>query len=94
MNLSRDITQDAVVVVPGIMGSALRERQSRKLIWGLSARWYLQYGSRISLGELRVCVLGWSAEAGSLVVPAGSGAVAVSPVLPVDGVLDAVVAGM
>ncbi|MFJ3934083.1 hypothetical protein [Streptomyces sp. NPDC090029] len=30
-----DITQDAVVVVPGIMGSALYDRVDQRLVWGL-----------------------------------------------------------
>ena len=42
MNLSKDITQDAVVVIPGIMGSALREVKTGKLLWGLGAGWYLK----------------------------------------------------
>lgn len=34
--ITRDITHDAVVVVPGIMGSALREATgARRLLWGL-----------------------------------------------------------
>ncbi|MFE6821912.1 hypothetical protein [Streptomyces sp. NPDC057690] len=34
--ITRDLTHDAVVVVPGIMGSALREATgSRRLLWGL-----------------------------------------------------------
>lgn len=36
-------THDLVVVVPGIMGTALRDRASGSLVWGLSdARWYLE----------------------------------------------------
>ncbi len=34
-------THDAVVVIPGIMGSALRDTRTGKLVWGLSdPRWY------------------------------------------------------
>ncbi|MGW1895394.1 esterase/lipase family protein [Streptomyces sp. NPDC002004] len=37
------ITQDAVVVVPGIMGSALKDTTTGKRIWGLeSAAWYVK----------------------------------------------------
>jgi hypothetical protein len=42
LDLSENITQDAVVVVPGIMGSVLRESQTGKLLWGLGAGWYLK----------------------------------------------------
>ncbi|MFE6155556.1 esterase/lipase family protein [Streptomyces sp. NPDC057889] len=33
-----DISHDAVVVLPGIMGSALRDAESGRLLWGLSVR--------------------------------------------------------
>ncbi|MFD5520564.1 esterase/lipase family protein [Streptomyces sp. NPDC127066] len=34
------VTQDAVVIVPGIMGSELRDTKTRKILWGLSGtRW-------------------------------------------------------
>jgi Lecithin:cholesterol acyltransferase len=51
LNLSKNITQDAVVVVPGIMGSVLREVKTRTLLWGLSAGWYLK--AWCAPGELR-----------------------------------------
>lgn len=36
----RVVSPDAVVVLPGIMGSRLRERSSGKLVWGLDLAWY------------------------------------------------------
>jgi hypothetical protein len=42
LELSENITQDAIVVVPGIMGSVLRDSQTGKLLWGLGAGWYLK----------------------------------------------------
>lgn len=38
--MGAELTEDAVVVVPGIMGSALRDRDSGELIWGLRPGWY------------------------------------------------------
>jgi hypothetical protein len=35
MKVQADKTQDAVVVVPGIMGSRLRETTTGTLLWGL-----------------------------------------------------------
>jgi hypothetical protein len=46
-------TQDAVVIVPGIMGSALRDEAG--LVWGLSPSWYVAAWSGPSrLGRLRL----------------------------------------
>ncbi|MGW7002591.1 lipase/acyltransferase domain-containing protein [Streptomyces sp. NPDC054933] len=40
---ARNVTQDAVVVVPGIMGSELKETTTGRTIWGLSgASWLLK----------------------------------------------------
>ena len=33
-------TQDAVVLVPGIMGSRLRLRETGEVLWGLDLGWY------------------------------------------------------
>lgn len=36
--VSPDVTQDAVIVVPGIMGSELRDTETGNLLWGLDVR--------------------------------------------------------
>lgn len=42
MGAQRDTIHDAIVIVPGIMGTALKERDSGRLLWGLAkARWYV-----------------------------------------------------
>jgi pimeloyl-ACP methyl ester carboxylesterase len=40
--ISSDVTPDAVVVVPGIMGSTLRDTVTGEVVWGLRPRWYAQ----------------------------------------------------
>ncbi|MFE3263683.1 esterase/lipase family protein [Streptomyces sp. NPDC059215] len=41
-NARRNLTQDAVVIIPGIMGSELRDTATGKTVWGLSSvRWLL-----------------------------------------------------
>ena len=35
-----NVSQDAVVVVPGIMGSALRDTTTGRPLWGLRPDWY------------------------------------------------------
>jgi Lecithin:cholesterol acyltransferase len=49
-------SRDAVVVVPGIMGSELVEAKSGRVLWGLAdPRWYVSaWTSGGSLGELRL----------------------------------------
>ncbi|MFI5998513.1 hypothetical protein ACIBAC_42590 [Streptomyces sp. NPDC051362] len=43
----RNITQDAVVIVPGIMGSELRDTTTGSTVWGLSSvRWLLKAWTR------------------------------------------------
>ncbi|MFE3635373.1 hypothetical protein [Streptomyces sp. NPDC059168] len=53
---ARDVTQDALVVVPGIMGSELRDAATGKILWGLSgARWLLDaWTSQSGLSALRM----------------------------------------
>ena len=42
-----DLTHDAVVIVPGIMGSALREASTGRLLWGLEgSRWLVDAWTR------------------------------------------------
>ncbi|WP_435218280.1 esterase/lipase family protein [Streptomyces sp. bgisy034] len=42
-----DITQDAVVIVPGIMGSELRDASTGRTVWGLSGvRWLIDAWTR------------------------------------------------
>jgi hypothetical protein len=50
------VTQDAVVIVPGIMGSELRDRKTREILWGLSsARWLISaWTSRNGLKALHL----------------------------------------
>jgi hypothetical protein len=36
----RNVSQDAVILVPGIMGSRLRLRESGDVVWGLDVSWY------------------------------------------------------
>jgi hypothetical protein len=42
--ISGDVTHDAVVVIPGIMGSELLERDTGRVLWGMGSA--LAYGSR------------------------------------------------
>ncbi|MFI0241840.1 hypothetical protein [Streptomyces sp. NPDC016845] len=45
--LPHHVTQDAVVIVPGIMGSELRSAETGEVLWGLSgARWLLRAWTR------------------------------------------------
>lgn len=45
--LSQHVTQDAVVIVPGIMGSELRDTATGEVLWGLSgAGWLLRAWTR------------------------------------------------
>lgn len=52
----RNITQDAVVIIPGIMGSELRDTTTGKTVWGLSSvRWLLgAWTRRDGLAALRM----------------------------------------
>lgn len=54
--LSADRCPDAILVIPGIMGSALREVDSGELVWGLgSLRWYAKaWAGREGLTTLHV----------------------------------------
>jgi len=55
--LSADVTHDAVVVIPGVMGSGLIEGATDRPLWGLDdVRWYVQaWGTRgSSLKALRL----------------------------------------
>lgn len=53
---SGNVTQDAVVVVPGIMGSELLDTATGRLVWGLSGtRWLVSaWTSRDGLAALRM----------------------------------------
>lgn len=51
---SADLCPDAVIVVPGIMGSALRDTESGDLLWGLrSLGWYRRAWTGDGLAALR-----------------------------------------
>ncbi|MFJ3640102.1 hypothetical protein ACIPRD_10150 [Streptomyces sp. NPDC090108] len=54
--VSGNVTQDAVVIVPGIMGSALRDTATGRLLWGLSGtRWLVRaWTGRDGLAALRM----------------------------------------
>lgn len=53
--VSRNVSQDAVVVIPGIMGSQLVDTTTNKLIWGLDPGWYAQaWLSRAALRRLEL----------------------------------------
>jgi hypothetical protein len=49
-------SRDAVIVVPGVMGSELKDSATGKTLWGISdARWYLRaWTSGTSLADLRL----------------------------------------
>lgn len=51
-----DVTPDAVVVVPGIMGSALYDTVAGQTIWGLRPGWYARAWSRSGPGLSRLAV--------------------------------------
>jgi pimeloyl-ACP methyl ester carboxylesterase len=51
--LTPNVSQDAVVVIPGIMGSALRDTTTGQLLWGLRPDWYARaWASREALRAL------------------------------------------
>lgn len=51
--LTPNVSQDAVVVIPGIMGSALLDTTTDQTIWGLNPRWYASaWSSRKVLAAL------------------------------------------
>ncbi|GGS32069.1 hypothetical protein F2B00_06275 [Streptomyces parvus] len=51
-----DVSRDAVIVLPGIMGSELVDTESGRVVWGLSdSRWYARaWTTGTSLSSLRV----------------------------------------
>ncbi|MEO3743874.1 hypothetical protein [Plantactinospora sp. B5E13] len=54
--LARDVSRDAVIVVPGIMGSELVDADTGRVLWGLTdPRWYVSaWASGRGLAALRV----------------------------------------
>ena len=88
---------DLQCCAPSCVGT---RRPRRPRHWWMRARWACGMavlpgtGSRTSLFDLRVRVLQGPSEAGSLKVPACSGPVSVSPVLPVDPVFKGGLAGV
>lgn len=70
--MGAEITEDAVVVIPGIMGSALRDVGMGELIWGLRASWYAKVWGGIGPGLSALAVSGDDLDSGcSRVEPAG-----------------------
>ncbi|WP_346009697.1 hypothetical protein [Streptomyces sp. SID1328] len=66
-----DITHDAVVVVPGIMGSELRDTTTNKVVWGLSnARWLRRaWFSRTGLVPLQLTPHELAGDYGRITAP-------------------------
>lgn len=56
VRVSYDQTGDAVVVVPGIMGSALYDTVAEKTVWGLRPGWYARAWSRSGPGMAPLAV--------------------------------------
>ena len=42
MWIPAEVTQDAIIVIPGIMGSVLAEAATGRVLWGLAANWYVR----------------------------------------------------
>jgi Lecithin:cholesterol acyltransferase len=42
MQVQPEITQDAIMVIPGIMGSVLTEAATGRVLWGLATGWYVR----------------------------------------------------
>jgi pimeloyl-ACP methyl ester carboxylesterase len=72
VRVSYDQTGDAVVVVPGIMGSALYDTVAEQTVWGMRAGWYARAWSRSGPGMTPLAVTEEELAGGSTrVKPAG-----------------------
>src|SRR5690348_10037311 len=53
--VTEPVCRDAVILIPGIMGSELADTETGDVLWGLSPRSYLRlWTSEYGLGRLRV----------------------------------------
>lgn len=68
---STGVTRDAVIVVPGLMGSALYDTVDQRFIWGLEPRWYVRAWSPIGSALTPLAVTDEEREGhGTRIIPA------------------------